>query len=281
MSDDLVYLDEVKSILKSAVHGCNSCLQKVDWAMGAAYDEPIVEEYLEDPQAPGHRFPGPEQPHKGEWKDVAFEYHKGVPSKAGQKAPQVPPDSVSVQIDPVPYIKKAMRVQELFGMNKADPKKDKVTGEMVHPVGHLKKAAALLTIVKAYQSELAKAPPMMQEPADMPPMPGQEDRLCPRCGGGPCKCPGDGEQKPMPGAAAAPMGASPPAPGAQMQLSNASITKEDKVTPDDLFHQRGEDQRRPLKSLGKATDILQKASCGGCGLEPCACSTAAEMHHGA
>lgn len=179
MPQDLLIAAEVMPIVKNIAYARTGAeLQKAVKELYAAYPE-VVKEYLEDEPAPGHKFPGEEEPStiKG---SPFFDYKTG---KEGRTAPQSPPEKYAPQVDPKAYLKHLGMLVKAFGAQaqKADPTVDPGT---LHRLYALRKAL----------SEETKAPVVAPPPAGGAAAMQQERRLCPRCGGAPCYCPDGGGQ---------------------------------------------------------------------------------------
>lgn len=215
---DVLIVSEVMPIVKGLVTArTQSQLTKAVEELYAAYPE-VVHEYLEDPQAPGHRFPGPEKDHPKA--SPHFGYKQG---KDGKQAPQSENDKFNTVVKPEVYLKNLVRLIKAFGSQQATLTKL-----------NMRQLVALQALRKAYAAELAKAPiapPAGGGPAAMQ----QERRLCPRCGGAPCYCPDGGGQagKSADGSAG---------PGSETQKAPTAVTEDRK----DFVPQSEPD--RPLKN---------------------------------
>jgi hypothetical protein len=168
MPNELLYASEIMPIVKDLVEARTASeLQKATDKLLGAYPE-VVQEYLEWDNP--HKAPGPEEPH--DKKSPFFDY------KTGKKpAPQSDPKDYQPTITAEPYLKRAALLAKAFA------EKPKPTLKVADWHG----LQALHVLAKAARSELAKQP---LAPGAAPPAPTQESRLCPRCGGTPCSCPG-------------------------------------------------------------------------------------------
>lgn len=221
---DLLVASEVMPIVKNLIKAQNvSELTKAVDELYAAYPE-VVQEYLEDPQAPGHRFPGDEDK-EGHVKKPFFGY------KTGDKpAPQRDPEKAQPTIDPEPYLKRLAVLVKAFG-----PKRVTVKQLRLSPNAFL----LLRQIRKAYAEELKASPGAPPAAA----APSQEKRLCPRCGGAPCYCPdGGGESGPATSAPKSPVAA-------------LGIKSEDGDTSEGSSEQKG-----PTAVTMDAKDFVEKPS---------------------
>lgn len=177
MPEDLLYKREIMPIVRSFATARNpSELRKAVEELYAAYPE-VTKEYLEDPQAPGHRFPGEEKKHEGG--SPHFGYKQG---KDGKHAPQSENDKFNPVIKPDPYLKRLAFLAKWFGDRKMPA---------VAPSDRVVQLKALANLRKALTEE-TKAP--VSAPAPQPAAMQQERRLCPRCGGAACYCPDGGGQ---------------------------------------------------------------------------------------
>lgn len=202
MPQDLLIAAEVMPIVKNIAYARTGAeLQKAVKELYAAYPE-VVKEYLEDEPAPGHKFPGEEEPStiKG---SPFFDYKTG---KEGRTAPQSPPEKYAPQVDPKAYMKRLAILVKAFqpkypndeGADEkgrkeedADLKRELGTHRAMRSIGM--KAQFLHALRKAL-SEETKAPVVTPPPAGGAAAMQQERRLCPRCGGAPCYCPDGGGQ---------------------------------------------------------------------------------------